>query len=117
MQYEEPKEDGNVSTIIKACIKYAEARIDLLKLSFINKASDGISSLISMIIALVFLMLALILLSIGLAIWLGNVFGGLDYGFFAVGGLFVIVGIILFIFKSSVIKGPVSSAIIKKVIN
>lgn len=116
MQYEEPNEDGNISTIFKTTIKYVDTRIDLLKLSFIKKASDGISSLISLVVALVFLMLALIILSIGLAIWLGQVFGGLYYGFFAVGGLFIIVGIILFILKSTVIKGPVSSAIIKKVI-
>ncbi len=116
MQYEEPKEDGNISTIFKTTIEYVDTRIDLAKLSFIKKASDGVSSLISIVIALVFLMLALILLSIGVAIWLGKIFGGMDYGFFAVGGLFVLVGIILFIFKTTIIKGPVSGAIIKKVI-
>jgi predicted membrane channel-forming protein YqfA (hemolysin III family) len=40
--------------------------------------------------------------------------GGIEYGFLAIGGFFVIVGIIFYVFKTPIIKTPVSNALIKK---
>lgn len=116
MQNQEIHEDGNLSTIFKTTIKYVDTRIDLLKLMLIKKASDSISSVISRIVAILIFLLAIMLLSIGFAIWLGKYMGGLEYGFLSIGGFFVLVGIILFAFKTKIIKTPVSSALIKKAI-
>lgn len=107
-------EGGNVSTIFKTTIKYVDTRIDLFKLQVVKKISENLSSVFAKIIAMLFFLLAIVLLSIAGAIWLGKLFGGMEYGFLAVGGFFVLVGIIFFIFKTPFIKVPISNALIQK---
>jgi len=57
------------------------------------------------------------ILNIGLAIWIGELLGQMYLGFFVVGGFYALIAIILHLFRNSWLKKPVSSMIIKKMLN
>lgn len=96
---------------------YIETRIDLLKLQAINKSSDVTSSLVSRIAILLILAFALFIFNIGLALWIGVLLGKTYLGFFVVAGFYALVALLLHFFRYSWIKEPLSSAIIKKMLN
>ncbi|MEP7108512.1 MAG: phage holin family protein [Ferruginibacter sp.] len=96
---------------------YLETRMDLLKLQVINKSSDATSSIVSGLTILFILKVAIFILSIGLAIWVGELLGKLYLGFFAVGGFYILVGVIIYIFRNSWLKEPLNNLLIKKMLN
>lgn len=115
--YQPQQEESNLTTLFKRTMGYVDTRLDLFKLSLLRKASEGVSSIISKIIALSLFSLALMLFCIGLSILIGKKLGGLEYGFFIVGGTIVIVGIIFYALRRKLIKAPISSTLINKGIN
>jgi len=96
---------------------YLETRLDLLKLQAIDKSSDITSSIVSGITIFLLIIFAVIILNIGLAIWIGTLLGEIYLGFFTVGGFYALLAILLFIFRHSWLKEPVSSMMIKKMLN
>ncbi len=111
------KEESNLSALFKSTMGYVDTRLDLFKLSLLRKASEGISSIVSKAIAISLFTFAFLLLSIGLSIYLGKLMGGTEYGFFLIGGLFVIVGIVFYVLRRKIIKAPISNTLIDKGIN
>ena len=96
---------------------YVETRAELLKLKFIDKASGLISGLISKIILIGIFFMFISLLNIGVAIWLGAILGEIYYGFFALAGFYAITGLILYLGRNKWVKGPVSSMMIKNLMD
>lgn len=96
---------------------YVDTRIDLLRLKTIDKSSDIISSLTVGLVILLTATFGIILLNIGLAIWLGRLMGHIGYGFFAVGGFYTVLAIVLFGFKRKWLKGPFNDMMVKKMLN
>ena len=96
---------------------YLETRVELLKLQAIDKSSDITSSIVSRITILIIIIFAMFILNIGLAIWIGELLGQMYLGFFVVGGFYALIAIILHLFRNSWLKKPVSSMIIKKMLN
>ncbi len=96
---------------------YLETRLDLLKLQAVNKSSDVTSSIVSRIIILLIISFAMIILNIGLALWAGELLGKVYLGFFIVAGFYALIALVLHLFRHSWLKEPVSSMIIKKMLN
>ncbi len=96
---------------------YAETRVDLVKLIAINKVSGFMSTVISMIILLGILFTVILCISIGLAILIGQLLGATYYGFFIVAGLYLIVGLVLYTKRGSILKSPVSDRLIKEMMD
>lgn len=96
---------------------YLETRLDLLKLQAINKSSDVTSSIVSRIAVLLFISFAMFLINIGLALWIGDLLGKHYLGFIVVAVFYALIALILHLFRHSLIKEPVSSMIIKKMLN
>jgi len=96
---------------------YLETRLDLLKLQAINKSSDVTSSLVSRITILLIVSFAMFILNIGLALWVGELLGKLYLGFFVIAGFYASIALVLHFFRHSWLKEPVSSMIIKKMVN
>lgn len=94
----------------------AETKVELWKLRAAGKISETVSSLISKIAIILFTGAALTIVSIGLALWIGSEIGNLSYGFFIVGGFYALVGLLLFIFRKNLLKGPLSNMILQKII-
>ena len=95
---------------------YIETRAELLKLKAIDKASGIISALAARIFLVVTFVIFLGLFNIGLAIWIGQLVGEIYCGFFIVAGFYALLGLILFLCRNSLIKGPISNSIINKLL-
>ena len=111
------KQPNSFGSLFENAGDYLETRIDLLKLKAINKSSEVTSSIISRVAILIFMFFAIFILNIGLALWIGDLLGKMYLGFFVVAGFYILVAILLHLFKDSWIKGPVSTMIIKKMLN
>lgn len=96
---------------------YGETTADLLKLKTINKVSGFASTVIVSIILLVLLFLILICISIGFALLLGVWLGQAYWGFFIMGVLYIIIGLILFSNRKKILKDPISNKFIKELID
>ncbi len=96
---------------------YLETRLDLLKLQAVNKSSDVTSSVVSRMIILLMVSFAVFILNMGLALWVGELLGKVYLGFFVIAGFYMLVGLLLHLFRRTWLKEPVSSLIIKKMLN
>lgn len=106
----------HLESIITKAGDIAETKVELWKLRAAGKISETVSSMLAKIAMVIIIGLAVIIFSFGAAYWLGSTLGNVYYGFFIVGGIYALVGLIVFIFRDSLIKGPVSSMIIDKII-
>jgi uncharacterized membrane protein YqjE len=108
---------NTLGSLFKNAGDFVETRMDLLKLQAIDKASEAASSLVSGIAIMFLAVFALIILNIGLAIWIGDLLGRVYLGFFVLAAFYILLAILIHIFKETWIKGPVSTMIIKKMLN
>ncbi|RKS93992.1 hypothetical protein BC952_1853 [Flavobacterium limicola] len=111
--------ENNATTIemlFKRAEDYTRTTVELTKLHAVDKAADVMSSLISRLaVSIVFAMFAL-LANIGLSLWIGELVGKLYYGFFIVSSFYLLIAIILYIFKNEWIKTPISNFMIVKML-
>lgn len=96
---------------------YFETRLELLKLKSVDKSSDAVSSFASGLAVLFIFSFSVIILSIGFALWLGELIGKSYYGFFIIGGFYLIIGFIVYLFRKQLIKNTVANSFIDKVLN
>jgi phosphoglycerol transferase MdoB-like AlkP superfamily enzyme len=108
---------NSVEALFEKTGDYLETRMELLKLQTVNSASDLTSSVVSKLILVLIISLIMLLINTGLAIWIGDELGKMYYGFFIVGGFYIIVAIFLYAFRSKWIKRPVNDMLIKKMLN
>ncbi len=104
---------GAIESLLENIVGYIETRIELMKLKTINKVSEVISSLVSVLVISIVLIFAVSILNIGLSIWIGTLLGNVAFGFFAVAGFYLIVALLLITFRSKWIKNPLVNIIIK----
>lgn len=111
--------ENNATTIemlFERAEDYTRTTVELAKLHTVDKAADVMSSLLSRLaVSIVFAMFAL-LANIGLSIWIGELVGKLYYGFFIVSSFYLLIAIILYIFKNEWIKTPISNFMIVKML-
>lgn len=96
---------------------YADTRLDLFKLKSINKVSGFLSTLIVSVILLVLLLLVLVCITIGLALLIGMWLENTYWGFFIMGILYIIIGLVLYSRRNKLLKTPVANKLIKELID
>ncbi|RNI33671.1 hypothetical protein EFY79_18105 [Hanamia caeni] len=96
---------------------YIETTVDLFKLKAINKVSAFTSTVIVSIILIILLFLIMICISVGFALLIGLWLGQAFWGFFIMGVLYLIIGLILFASRSKLLKEPISDKFIKELID
>lgn len=74
---------------------YTKTTLELYRLKAIDKASDVFATIASSLIIAVIIALFFILVSIGLALYLGELLGKNYYGFFALGGFYALIAILM----------------------
>lgn len=95
---------------------YGETRIEILKLSTVDKASELIS-LASVRVALYLMASRTILfLCIAIAFLLGEWLGRYSYGFFIVSTAFILAGIPVYVWRDKWIRDPVARLVITKLL-
>lgn len=96
---------------------YLETRLDLFKLKATQQSSGIMSSMISSMILVLIITNIVLMINIGLALLLGEMLGKSYYGFFLLGGVYCLAGLIFHLNKNKWVEEPVTNAIIKKMIN
>jgi hypothetical protein len=96
---------------------YGETTVDLLKLKAINKVSGFTSTLIVSVILIVLLFLILICISAGFALLIGVWLGSAYWGFFIMGILYIIIGLVLYASRKKILKEPIANKLIKELID
>ena len=108
---------NSVEALFEKTGDYLETRMELFKLQTINTTSDITSSVVSKLIFGLIISLIMLILNTGIALWIGDILGKMYYGFFIVAGFYTLVAILLFFFRTSWIKRPVTDMLIKKMLN
>jgi hypothetical protein len=94
--------------------EYIEARWNLGVLNVSSKAAETISTLtVSLLIGLIST-IVLLFMSLGVAWLIGQKLGSPALGFFSVGGLYLLIGIVIYSIKDKYIKLPIINSFIKK---
>jgi O-antigen/teichoic acid export membrane protein len=103
-------------SLVDRAEEFGETTVELFRLQAIDKSADVVSSLASRLAILLVVALFIIVLSIGLALWAGELLGKSYYGFFAVGGVYILLALLLMGFRRPWLKKPVSNSIIKQML-
>jgi hypothetical protein len=94
--------------------EYINTQIDLAKLNIIEKASLVISNIIAVCIVVLFFLLVLVFGSIAgawaLSEWIGKPYSG----YLIVAGVYLLLGIIVWVTRSQFFRFPIMNALIKQ---
>ena len=93
---------------------YAKTNIELLKLKTTAKVANVVSSLMAQIAVVGLAFFFITMINIGVAFWIGDAMGRTHFGFFVVAGFYALSAIVVFMFRGSLIKTPISNTIIKQ---
>lgn len=96
--------------------QYAKTSIDLLKLQLIDKLSELFSIIAAAICIGIFAVLFGLFLNISLAVYLGEVLGGLHFGFLVVAGIYLLFAVICYVFRKKLIQEPLIDLFISKLL-
>ena len=110
------EETNMLDKLFERAKTYSQTSFELFKLKGVQKASGVVSSLIPRLIALSILFVFIITLNIGVALWLGELFGKMYYGFFAVAGFYALAAIITLAANEGM-KKSINNSIIKEALN
>jgi len=110
------EDHAKIELLVQSAKDYSKTTYELIKLKMIDKSSDVISSLIPNTIVFVALSTFLLFASLGLVFWLGEIFGKIYFGFFAVAAFYAIVGIIMHFFMHNWLKNSICNGIIVKLL-
>jgi len=107
---------SSIETLIKKSGEYLETKLELTKLKAVNTSSDIISNLIYLLVKILIIFLLIGFTSVALAILIGQTLGNYYYGFFIVGGFYVIVLLVIYIQRKNWIKGPIANNLMNKML-
>jgi hypothetical protein len=108
--------DSSIEMLFERVENYGITTVELLKLSFIDKFADVVSS-IALKIAIYFsLVMFVLIINIGIALWLGDLLGKNYFGFFAVALFYALIAFIVSIYGDDLIKEPLSNKLISKLL-
>ena len=108
----------NTSSTIEKLIEkadiYARTTLDIYKYNTIYKSTDIFSSLVVKIALSVVFIIFSFMIPIALALWIGEELGKVYYGFLVIAAAYLLLGLLIFVFRKAMIKNPVSNFIISK---
>ena len=107
------EEKSKVESIFQHIKQYLETRWELFILNTSDRASSMISSIASILLIAVSMIFVLLFLSIGAAMWIGGSYNDYSIGFIYVGLFYLVISIVLYVFRNSLIKMPVVNRILE----
>ena len=102
-----------VEVLLERGQAYIKTSVQLFKFKTTDKVAEILSNLTSGLIILILVTLLFINLNIGIALLIGDLLGKIWMGFLILSGFYCLVGILIYIFRNSWIKKPVSNSVIK----
>ena len=96
--------------------RYIKAKTELWKLKAVDKTTEIATALISKLLFILIGFIAVIALNTGMALLIGKWLGEAYYGFFIVAGFYLLLGIVLYAARDSLIKKPFYKTVINKIL-
>jgi hypothetical protein len=109
-------QEQDIDILLSDAGDYIETRTTLWKLKAIESLSDVSGELASGLALIGIASVVVLILSAGLALLIGYWTGRSFYGFFIIGGLYLIVGLIFFALRDQWLKSPFSNMLIRKIL-
>ena len=104
----------NIELLYQKVEKYSKTSFELLQLSAIDKTSDILSSLAVVIVLSFISAMFTLFLNIGISLYLGDLLQNYVLGFIIVAVCYLLIGIIIYLFRKSLIKTPIHNLIVSK---
>lgn len=106
----------DIDNLLSDAGDYIETRTTLWKLKAIESLSDVSGELVSGMGMIVISSFVIIIFSIGISLLIGDWVGKSYYGFFIVGGIYTMIGLILYARRGQWLKEPFSNMLIRKIL-
>ncbi|MBK6398641.1 MAG: phage holin family protein [Bacteroidetes bacterium] len=110
------EENKNIEDLFADSKEYLETRIELAKLQAVEKSSEIAGSAVTGLLLLLFFTMVFLFGSVALAFYLSEKTGHYSTGFLTVAGIYLTIGLIVYLARESWIKKPISNAIIHKML-
>lgn len=81
-----------IDELFKRVSEFSITYIELIKLKTVNSITEAVSALFPGFVVSILLAAFILFLNLGLAVWLGDMFGKLYYGFFIVAAFYLVLG-------------------------
>ncbi|MEI6348736.1 MAG: hypothetical protein WCP69_12385 [Bacteroidota bacterium] len=107
---------NQIESLFKKTTDYGKTSYELIKLKALEKTSDVVSTIISHTFIVVIITSFMLFINLGIAFWLGEIFGKIYYGFFAIAAFYFLTVIILDVFMHNWLKHIVQNYLIKQVL-
>jgi len=101
-----------IESLAEKAEAYTKSTVDLFKLKAIDKSAHVFSSIVSALIITIVVLCVGTMVNIGVALWIGELIGSSFCGFFIVAAFYIILAIVLVVFKKAILKTPMSNSII-----
>lgn len=106
----------NIEMLFERTQDYTNSSIELFKLNAIDKTADITASItFRLVFGLIVAMFSLFI-NIGISLYIGKLIGENYLGFLIVSGFYLVIAILLFIFRDRFIKIPIMNLVIKKLL-
>ncbi|MFW5700618.1 MAG: phage holin family protein [Cyclobacteriaceae bacterium] len=98
---------SNVTEIIAIARSYVNTRIELWKLSLLEKTALAGAFFLGSVIIVLIVAFCLLFFSLAFAFWYGQRTGDLSLGFLILAGIYLVLGLIFIISRKRLITGPI----------
>ena len=105
-----------VELLFEKAKTYSQTSFELWKYQVIDRSSEIVSDLTVKIVIGLLLVIATTMINIAFALYLGELFGKIYFGFLAISGLYFVLAIFVLIFKKKLIKFPVRQFVINQIL-
>lgn len=107
---------SDVEKLIGKVETYAKTSFDLGKYKTVYVSADIFSAFAVRLAITTTIILVSLLVNIGLALWIGQELGESYYGFFVIAAFYLLLTLILYVFRKQWIRKPVSDFIISRIL-
>lgn len=107
----------NIEKLVTSVSNVAETKFELIKLKAAAKVSASLSSMVSILMVVVFSAAALTIVSFGFAYFIGSKLNNVSYGFFIIGALYALMGLLIYFNRKNWVQTPLSNLFIEKFVN
>jgi hypothetical protein len=105
----------SIESLLEKTAEYGKTSYEIVKLKLIDKVSDGISSFIPSYFVFILFAFFFIFINLGFALWIGEIFGKIYYGFFIVGAFYGLITFIFYLFMNKWLKRIFYDYIVRKI--
>jgi len=105
----------SIKTIVEESKDYFDSQLELTKLKTAEQASKGISIMMTALIIGAFVLLTLICIGLYLGFYLAEYYDSYSTGFGLVSAGYILISILLFLFKSKIFIKPIQNKVIQEI--